>query len=538
MKLGDLLTFLTLTIGLTLGIGVTMAATYRVDVARNWEERRCDPGVIAMAGFFKPSTDTRSAAEFSRDNWSFCQKEYVQAGIRAAAAAPKEIADAEAAVVDSLRGIMSVVADVFFTLWQVLHEAYSTFMDRMKIAAKLMHNFMIQLNSLVERLQGAVLSIIFGLMSLVKAVLSATQVVLIVAIIIVGILVALQIILFFLLLPVSGLIITVTALVSVVAVVISTAIAAAMVAELYTPGACFVGGTHVLLGRGRGAVPIESVRIGDVLVDGGIVTAVHKFRQPEQIYEIDGVHVTGDHLIHTGERGTPFIRVRDYPDATTSGSCTATPLQLWCLTTTTRRIPVQGLTSAHIFADWEEIPDGQAQHEWYEHVWATLNPEHQVVSPLRSELDAEAGLSPDCRVPVASWMGRRQLRRAMDVRIGDWLYTRTGALTRVVGIVELAGDQVTDAVELRDDPAGEANIISVGSWLRRQDEDVWQHPRKLPVRDLHPVRWVHFYTTSGEFQIGGGTWSVRDASDVGLGQLSRLVDDVVLDAMVEDRLHL
>lgn len=531
MKLGDLLTFLTLTIGLTLGLGVTMAAMYRVDVARNWEARRCDPGVAAMAGFFKPSTDPRTATQFARDNWSFCQKEYVQDGIRAAAAVPKALAESEGAVVGVIRDIASTVADVFFGIWNIVHEAYSTFMDRMKVVAKLMHNFMIQLHSIVERLQASILAIIFGLISLIKALVSTVQVVLIVAIVIVGILIALQIILFFLLLPISGLIITVSAIVSVVAVVIATAIAAAMVAELYTPGACFAGGTQVLLGRGRGATPIESVRIGDVLVDGGVVTATHRFYQAEQFYEIDGVRVTGDHLIQSSERGSEFIRVRDHSDAARDATCGSTPQPLWCLTTTTRRIPVQGKTTAHLFADWEEIPetDASAQRAWYEQVWRILNPGQPVLGPRSSELAAEAGLAPDCRLPVASWIGRRQLRRAMDVRIGDWLYTRDGRLTRVLGIVELAGDQVTDAVSLRDpELAGEMQLVSVGSWVRAENGSTWHHPRD-PKVELHPVRWLHFYTAAGEFQIGNGAWILRDASDIGLASVGRLVDDVVLD---------
>lgn len=540
MKLGDLLTFLTLTIGLTLGLGVTMAAAYRVDVARNWEARRCDPGVAAMAGFFKPSTDPRTATQFARDNWSFCQKEYVQDGIRAAAAAPKALADAEGAVVGVVRDIASTVADVFFGVWNIVHEAYSTFMDRMKIVAKLMHNFMIQLHSIVERLQASILALVFGLISLVKAIVSTVQVVLIVAIVIVGILIALQIILFFLLLPISGLIITVSAIVSVVAVVIATAIAAAMVAELYTPGACFAGGTLIMMGRGRGAVSIESVKIGDLLVDGGVVTAVHRFYQAEQFYTIDGVRVTGDHLIHSGERGAEFIRVRDHTDASLDTTCGVSPQPLWCLTTTTRRIPVQGLTSAHLFADWEEIPetDEGAQRSWYEQVWGALNPGQPVVGPYPSELAAEAGIAPDCKLPVVSWLGRRQLRRAMDIRIGDWLYTREGRLTRVLGIVELAGDQVTDAVSLRDpELPGEMQLVSVGSWVRAENSTTWHHPRD-PKVELHPVRWLHFYTSAGEFQIGSGAWALRDASDVGLTEIARLVDNVVLDAMVEHSIHL
>ena len=530
MKAAYVFQFLSLTIALSIGLGAVLASAFRADIGRNWDSKRCDPGVVATAGFFKPSTDTRTAAQFARDNWSFCQKEYVQTAIRQAAAVPKELADAEGAVVGIMREISSIVADVFFDLWNFCYEAYSAFMDRMKGVAKLFHNFMIQLHSIVGRLQAAALSIVFGLISMIAAYISATQLVLIVAIIIIGILIALQIILFFLLLPISGLIITITAIISVVVVAIATAIAAAMVAELFTPGACFAAGTRVLTSSGL-AAPIETIRVGDRLRDGSTVTATHRFRLKERFWIIDGISVTGDHLVQDPERPDRRIRVRDHPDATlVLDSGEAPEVDLWCLTTTHRRIPVQGLSQAHVFADWEELDDSdeEGKRAWYAAVWRSLNPGlAPAAHPVKRALDSEAGVSPDCQIPVASWWGRRQLRRAVDVKLGDLVYTRAGVLTRVIGRVELAGDQSTDAVELPD-PVHGPQLVSIGSWVRGANELLWRQPVAQRARDLHPARWIHFYTAAGEFQVGSGAWVLRDASDVGLANLSDLVDEVVL----------
>ncbi len=520
----QLVLLLMLTLGLGLGVAATVAASMRVNISNNWDARRCDPGVMAIAAFFKPANDPRTPSQFATDNWSFCQKEYVQDGIRAAAAIPQELAAAEGAVVGAVQDIAGSLADVFVDLWNVCHEAYSTFMDRMKVVGKLTHNFMIQLHSIVGRLQASALSLTFGLISLITAYISATQLVLIVAIVIIGILIALQIILFFVLLPISGLIISVTAIVSVTVVAVATAIAGAMVAELFTPGACFAKGTQIMMAHGRKT--IETVRVGDKLQDGGVVSAVHRFRQREQFYEIDGILVTGDHLVP--DQLTRMVRVRDIAGLSVRE---ATECDLWCLTTSTRRIPIQGRERTHLFADWEEIPEADTftQSAWYERVWQTLNPRVPTASVRRRELAAEAGLSPDCQIPVAGWFGDRQLRRAVDIQIGDWLYARDGQPTRVVGVVELAGDQATDAVELRG-AYGEPAIVSVGSWVRGGGP-VWRHPSTEPVRELHPVRWRHFYTVAGEFQIGAaGIWSIRDASDVGLAKIGDLVDDVVLAA--------
>ena len=143
MNVKTLTQFITITIVLSVGLGAVIGAAFRVNVAANWEEQRCDPYVLPIAGFFKPSTDPRTAAQFATDNWRFCQKEYIQNALRVAASVPQDIANAEAATVGLTQDIASTVADVFFDLWKFCYETYSTFMDQMKGAAKLFHNFMI-----------------------------------------------------------------------------------------------------------------------------------------------------------------------------------------------------------------------------------------------------------------------------------------------------------------------------------------------------------------------------------------------------------
>jgi hypothetical protein len=48
-----------------------------------------------------------------------------------------------------------------------------------------------------------------------------------------------------------------------------------------------------------------------------------------------------------------------------------------------------------------------------------------------------------------------------------------------------------------------------------------------PTCDKHVSRWEHLYTASGSFTIKGGL-TIRDASDVGLANLERLVKKVVM----------
>ena len=499
--------FLVLTIALTIGLGATLGAAFRTSIGENWETQRCDPYVVPIAGFFKPAADPRTAAQFATDNWNYCQKQYIQNGVRIAAQAPKALADAEAASVGVMQDISSVVADVFFNLWNVCYETYSAFMEKMKTVARLFQNFFLNLYGITERLNAAALSIIYGLISLIISVVNSIQVTLLVAIIVVGIILIMQILLFFLFLPISGLIITVTAIVSVAVVVMATAIAAATVSEMFGSGACFVADTPVILVTGE-TCPIRDIRLGDVLMDGGRVTAIHRFRTTDTVYDLDGICVSGDHLIDG-------VRVSDRPDAL--------PLawafrHLWCLTTTTRRIPCKGIHDPLLFADWEEIAadDTEALREWYETVWGTLNTT-QPQAPNAAVLDSEAGLSPDTEILCLDWLGYQTWRTIQEIVVGDRVWDGE-SFTPVLGKVVLAGDQTTDVVDLN------GFLVTCATWTMQGG--TWA-PVRGPKCEVHPITWEHLYTRSGTFVVGGTR--VRDASDIGLDRLRALVDTVVLE---------
>jgi hypothetical protein len=532
--------FAVLTIGLTIGLGVVMAAGFRTAIAANWEAHRCDPGVVPIAGLFKPAGDPRSAGQFATDNARDCQKVYVQNALRSAAEGARELADGEAAVVGVAGEIVGVLTSVFKDLWQVCYEAYSTFMERMRGVAGLFRNFLVNLHSIVERLQAAALSIVFGLIGVITASVSAVQVALIVAIVIVGILIALQVILFFLLLPISGLIITVTAIISVVVVAVATAVAAATVAELFTPGVCFTAGTRVLLRRGNGAttLPIETVGVGELLADGGRVTAVHHFRSADALWELDGVRVTGDHLVYSPE----LVAVSAHPAARRVGRTWAEwfwgagrPVvrDLWCLTTSTRRIPVATATGGGLlFADWEELEEGdlEGQRDWHAAVWRTLNgPDVAPDRPSPAHLDATAALAPDTYV----FMAGGGVQRVADLQIGQKVRRPDGAPATVVGRVEMRRMDVGGTVAM-----GEGGpVVSAGCWVRRPDTGVWapaaSEGRPVSIHSSPSSMWYHLYVSGGAFLItgrngGSPTVAVRDASDVGLERLRPLVENIVL----------
>ena len=537
--------FLAVTIGLTLGLGVVMAAAYRANIAAHWEERRCEPGVVPIAGAFKPATDPRTAGEFAKDNWRECQKEYIQRAVAAAAEVPKELAAAQGEVVAAAEDVTSFLTDVFVDVWQVCYEAYSTFMDRIHGAAKLFQNSLVQMHSIIGRMQASLLAIVYALISSIMAFVDSVKITLIVAIIVIGILIGLQIILFFLFLPISGLIITMTFVLSMVIVSVATAIAAAMVSELFVPGACFRAGTRIAVSisipastnsgapRRSEARPIEAVRIGDELHGGGRVTAVHRFLTRDPVYDVHGVHVTGDHLIYSGAGGQ-LMPVREYPDARIMprtvleilrhGGRVAGAEEVWCLTTTNRRIPCVGSGGAVMeFADWEEIPDDaeDQQRAWHTAVQQALNGETaSAVDSVVSEMsESEAALHPHAEVLTreGGWM------RVSDVRLGEQIRCGDDVWATVLGRVEMTPDVVESTT---------ADGVSTGCWVWNEERRLWSQPAGSSRLSTHTDHWIHLYTSTGTVRLrgpgGGREVLVRDASDVGLERIGAINDAVVL----------
>ena len=530
MELGPLII---ITIGLTLGLGFVLSRSLRTVIAANWEKNRCEPSVVIGGAAFKPADDPRTPGQFAEDNWRYCQKEYVQKAVREAAELPRQLANAEAAVVNGMQDIAGDVGDVFFDLWKFCYEAYSAFMDRMKGVAKLFHNFMIQLHNIVNRLQASVISIVFALISLITAFVDSMKVIIMVALIIVGIILGMMVLLFLFAPEIAAIALAIVAVVTTTAVLVTKSFEPFSAA---VDGACFAPDTQVILRDGT-AVHITDLQLGTPLRDGGHVTAIHTFRTREPVWRLWGVEVSGDHLVQHPDEPKRLIPVRDHPDAVRQEP------RIWdfirggrtlhCLTTTSRRIPVKTpVNGALMFADWEEIGDAdtETQMAWNREVWTILNPAQPWRRPTADILRYDAGLSPECHVLTPSWLSNMKTLVASEIEVGDTVLDASGRPTEVVGVVRMEGDQSMDAICVAGGGCDE--LVSAASWVTLPESNLWVQPGAAPSReftptDRHVKEWFHIYTAAGTLQLENG-WGVRDASEVGLENLRPLVEGVVL----------
>jgi hypothetical protein len=256
----------------------------------------------------------------------------------------------------------------------------------------------------------------------------------------------------------------------------------------------------------------------------------------DTVYDLYGIRVTGDHLV-LSDKTNQLAPVRDHRDAirlqSTFGQWFQGGTELWCLTTTTRRIPCRAVPqgSTMLFADWEEIAEDneEALVAWHADVWTILNGSPPPIRPSDRAIRAEAGLSPDCRVACADLWGKLVYKPLKEVTVGSRIFDTPTTVTTVVGKVRIAGDQATDAVNLvcPDGP----QFVSCGTWVLSNQTKLWKPAPGLSV-DIHPIEWQHLYTQSGSFMLDG-FWQVRDASDVGMENLRPLVEDIVLTQPIE-----
>jgi hypothetical protein len=343
----------------------------------------------------------------------------------------------------------------------------------------------------LSRIWGVAANSLYQSMAMVSAILSTMDLIIKIVIIILVILVAIVLFLFLFLWPVIPVIL------SVIGILVTAGMGAAVGGMAAT--FCFDGTTPVLLADGS-TKPMAALKLGEELGEGcGKVTATLKFLQfTPDLYNLDGIRVTGSHIVWEG--GHP-ISVATHPRAQ---RCTAATMRLYCLNTSSNRIPVQNATgSVTLFADWEELGSDD-QLQWNQHVFTALNP-GATWQPERAVITGEAGLHPATLVQTA----HNQWTEISRLRPGDTVLDEEERPSRVLGVVELAGSEVDEV----------RGTLSNAVWRRKSQRELWlQGAAGAPK--AHAGTWHSIITDRGTFRVITGEL-VRDFTDVGIQHIHK-----------------
>jgi len=453
----------------------------------NWSTYRTDPLFLFMAPFLKPDADPRSRFQFAADNYGEVIKLYIDKVVAVALTPVYQIFGVLSSSIGTAAGGLGAIKALLAKLFHGFQDMVDIFMKRFGTVGHALTNTFRQLLQALQHVWASAVASLYSGLSVVYAMQNTMQLMINIVITILIILAVMIFFFFFALWPLLPLIVLGGVMVNDVT---STLGLPNDGSDAISSLACFHPTTRVVMADGS-ETPLHAVRLGDVLEGGGLVEGLLRFETPAFLYSLDGVLVTGSHIVWVGD--TPTF-VQDHTDARPHGQTTA----VLCLLTSNRRIPVRSTKGRLLqFADWEELDDDEdaALQAWHDHVDVTLNG----TPSLRRRSKEEAGCSGT--TPVATPTGPRAIREIKPgMRVGDG----NGQTTTVTGLVTLLGGPCNAR-------ASSHGILTTGCWVRDTAASRWAQPQPTDLCD-EPV-WYHLFTDAGTFQ--SGTIAVRDFSDVG-----------------------
>jgi hypothetical protein len=517
--------FLVLSGALFILLGVLVAIGRRKEVMDNWEKYRTNPLYLMTAFLYKPDDDPRSRFEFANDTFHDVMSAYSKDTLKSTMVPMASMMNViGGSLGSSMRG-MNNIDSILEIMMQSLDGILGVFEARYKSVLHRLKMTFAGLINAMNRTWGIAVNSLWQSIATIQAILSTVDLIIKIVIIILVILVAIIIFLFLFMWPVIPVILTV------IGIIVSAGMGAAVggMASAF----CFAEDTMVEMNTGQ-VKPISEIKLGDVLAGGAITTAVMEFSyETAEMYSLHGISVSGSHIIYPGEDGLGEpIFVRDHPDAIRNFRWYEKPITLYCLSTTTHRIPIVSLntnTAGHIirkrilFSDWEELTedDETVQLKWNRHVFETLNPGAEW-DANSAEVRSEAVIQASIKVRTPS----RGDLEISNIRPGMEVLDAVGQPTRVVGVVRTAWNQVKSTT------AG--GSISGAAWIRDDTNGIW---KQMPTNSGPPsskMPWYSLFTEAGTYMLKSGV-GIRDFSDVGLDNISETYS-WVLDVLKKHRL--
>jgi len=480
--------FVALTLSLVIGLIVIESEGSRQDVMAHWSERRCDFDVLMGSFMYKPAEDKRSATSFAADNFQFCVTSKTSAYLESIFGVLFEVLRKQFAASDIMTQVFKVLRVQLNSIYEPFASMMNRFFTKFKLIGSTASRIFQQIFMAMKKAAATAVASIFVALSLQTVFLNSIDFVIKVIMIVLYILMALLFIFFLPILPLLVLVIITVA-----------GIEKTMPGSTGPMGSvfCFHKDTNVIMKNGN-EQHICLLKPGDILHNGIVVQAVIEV-PGEQLYELDGVLVSGYHCLYEGD---DVIYVKDHPRSKKSLNHQPT---LWTLITNKREIPVMGSRGLLRFLDWDEIPDSrEAEKAWEMVAFGILNRNDKMVNSMVPTS------APSLDRLLKVWMYQGGWRPLYTVKVGDWIYGKD-SFVKVTGISERIVHTAIGDVD--------GNRITDGNWIL-SDNETWKHPEGK----INDVTWqgIQLITDSGYFKIkmlNGKEYIVRDFTEVGAQQI-------------------
>jgi hypothetical protein len=475
----------------------------------NWKEYRTDPLYMFAAPLFKPNDDPRSPVQFAADNF-FDNVMMIVSKVFGVFLVPvfkifRLFLDSLTQTSDGLFNIKALLAN----MWDKWNKIVDPFMRRFQLVFNQFRLTFIKLFSAMQRTMGIAVSTIYAGLSAIVTMLSFID---LLATIIQSALIALFV------------------MVALLPFVFGPFLPLMIIAQIAVSKARSITGSDFCLAKNtkiatsQGVLPIEQIKIGNVLISGATVLGTMKFiTTSDDLYDINGVIVSGSHIIY--KDGSPYL-VKDYKGAIPYNGQPIS--ELYCLITSDHTISVVSNNGLEVFADWEEFSSYTDLEKWHKQVFETLNPGVLYKAPIDlRNLHTESVFSentqvytPEGYVPIKSLLP------------GDWVFDNFGSKIRVNGIVEVGKSEVLGAV-----PIGDGNYMSKSVWFH--DNLEWNQPTQIPEFDVKTEKWYSLFTQTGQFiiKVANQNTFVRDFTDIGPDKIHETYD-WVLESLRKQKKHI
>jgi hypothetical protein len=490
---GSILRIVVATLALTVGTAIVISGGERHKIMEQWGDRRCD-FMTMMSGFlYKPDSYMGSATDFAVDNFNFCvgsiAKKTLKVGTIPVLNLMKQQANAQGTVLNAQNGIRTSLASTTDKVKTKLNVFY----DKYKQVIHLFSRISQGVSSAFNRIMAMLISLIYMLISAYAAVLNTIEMTGTAVVIVAAIAMAAAIGMMFFS-PWIGIPLL---------AISTTGLTLATLTKIQMNNIfCFARGTPIM--TATGTTPIERLEIGQTLVDGGVVEGMFTFNGLDtELYVLNGILVSGSHLVY-GPNGV--CSVENHPDARLT--TTRTNL-LYCPIISSRAVytPSNSSSQPTKFADWEEV-SGEAEDEYDKEVRYML----RFTNPLKG-----------CSLPSG-------------------LRGHASVITDTDGIVLLSGVKIGSRVLDADDNYVEVlgvcrrtvNVANTGSIFTDGvihydfDDRSWKYldADKTTGSGENEVDVYQLITSSGSYAVikedGSGSYTVRDATEVGMSRIDML----------------
>ncbi len=428
--------FMLITITLLVFLGLVISNIEKTSVINNWKDRRCEIPIMMMAGFFKPDTDSRTKSDFSKENFNFCMKSFVDRFIEALMNPINKLFGQQVNATEGSIGMLNSVKQIANNLYETFSTYINQYYRRFNTSVFELSRIIQHLRMAMNRISAVVMNMVYTGITLFRGMLNSIQFVIKVILIICGIMIAILIVLWFVLFPVIPFILTTLSAVVATVLALGTVMSSSLAneAESKKSGFCFSSSTKILLKDKNGnnyKEDVTNIKIGDELGNNcGKITAVIQMNGNDvELFKYDGIEVSGSHLVKNEDNTWKDVESDNRFVKTNNKSSI-----VYCFNTTSNNIPVCGNNDIVIFRDWEEIPnnDNEGQYLW----------NYLILKMLNEEQNYEIwknGIKMYTEVPI---VGKNVCIKTLNgyieinkLKLGDKILDRNGNEQEILGII-------------------------------------------------------------------------------------------------------